>query len=262
MRILFFGDVFGKVGRELLARHLPALKQEFSPDLVLANGENASGGIGLNDVQARELLDLGIQVLTGGNHSWKHKAILPFLDKEPRLLRPANFPAGVPGRGMAVVDTPQGQVAVISLLGRIFMEFQLECPFLVADRLLNSLPPEVKMVFVDFHAEATAEKLALARYLDGRVSAVVGTHTHVQTADACLLPGGTAYLTDAGMTGPHDGVIGMQTGAVLERFLTQLPTRFEAAEGEPVINGAVVDIDPATGHATAMTALRRVVEAP
>jgi metallophosphoesterase (TIGR00282 family) len=259
MRILFFGDIVGKPGRQVLKELLPALRREHAADVVVANGENASGGIGLTAETLRELLGMGIDILTTGNHVWKHRDLYGPLDKEPRLLRPANYPAGAPGRGLGVYDLPGGhRLAVLNLCGTTYMD-PLDCPFRVAETLLARLEaeegaPAVRLV--DFHAEATSEKKALGWFLDGRVSAVIGTHTHVQTADAMLLPGGTAYLTDAGMCGVEASVLGMDHKVIVDRFLTRLPQRFRPATGRGSLNGVLLDVDEATGRARSIRALR------
>lgn len=257
MNILFIGDVVGRTGRQVLSARLHRLVDRHSIDLVVVNGENAAAGFGLTPDTARELFDLGVDVLTSGNHIWDKKELSGYLQDESRLLRPANYPPGLPGRGCGVFSTSSGiEVGVINLEGRVFMS-NLECPFRTADRLLVELQRQTPIILVDFHAEATSEKTALGCYLDGRVSAVVGTHTHVQTADERILPGGTAYLTDAGMTGSRDSVIGIRKELAIERFLTQLPVRFEVAKKLPVLNGVVFSIDEKSGRATG---IERILE--
>ena len=243
MKILFIGDIVGAPGRRAVEELLDRVVDRHAIDLVVANCENAAGGIGVTPQIADQLFALRIDVLTSGNHIWKHKEILPYLDGADRLLRPANYPPETPGVGFIVVETAAGEpAAIINLEGRVFMN-ALECPFRTADRVLAALPPEVKIILVDMHAEATSEKLALGWHLDGRVSAVVGTHTHVQTADERVLPGGTGYITDVGMTGPIDSVIGMKKEVILERFLTMRPQSFKVASGNIQLQGVVVDID-------------------
>jgi hypothetical protein len=243
MKIFFIGDIMGSPGRKAVSALLHKVVDKYGIDLVVGNGENASGGIGITPEVAEQLFQMGIDVLTTGNHVWKHREIRPYLETSDRMLRPANYPAGTPGRGLTLVETAAGEsAAVLNLEGRIFMN-PLECPFRTADRELASLPPGVKVILVDMHAEATSEKLAMAWYLDGRVSAVIGTHTHVQTADERLLPGGLGYLTDAGMTGPGDGVIGMDRQVIIERFLTQLPQKFKVAGQNIQLQGVVLDIE-------------------
>lgn len=249
MRILFLGDIVGRPGREAVAKALPRLKAELSLDLVVANAENASGGVGLNARNSAELLAAGCDVLTSGNHIWKHKDIHAVLDTDRRLVRPANYPPGAPGRGLTVATARNGaSVAILNLLGRTYLE-NVDCPFRRADELLAELPDAVAIRLVDFHAEATSEKIAMGYHLNGRVSAVLGTHTHVQTNDARLLSGGTACLTDAGMCGPSDSILGMDAPIIVQRFLTALPARFEVAQGPVLLQGALLDIDPATGRA-------------
>uniref|UniRef100_B8DRL9 Metallophosphoesterase n=1 Tax=Nitratidesulfovibrio vulgaris (strain DSM 19637 / Miyazaki F) TaxID=883 RepID=B8DRL9_NITV9 len=259
MRILFFGDIVGKPGRQALKEQLPALRREHAADVVIANGENASGGIGLTAETLRELLGMGIDILTTGNHVWKHRDLYGALDKEPRLLRPANYPPGAPGRGLGVYDLPGGhRLAVLNLCGTTYMD-PLDCPFRTAETLLARLEAEEGhplVRLVDFHAEATSEKKALGWFLDGRVSAVIGTHTHVQTADAMLLPGGTAYLTDAGMCGVEASVLGMDHKVIVDRFLTRLPQRFRPATGRGSLNCVLLDVDEGTGRARSIRALR------
>ena len=254
MRILAIGDVFGGVGLRALLSRLPALREELAPDFLVVNAENAASGAGTSARQARDLLSAGVDVLTGGNHTFRQKDIYPLLEAEPRVLRPVNISVRAPGRGTVTVTASSGEsVAVINLMGSVFMTASAS-PFAVVDDLVASARREAAIVIVDIHAEATSEKVALARHLDGRVSAVVGTHTHVQTSDARVLAGGTAYITDLGMTGPHDSVIGVRTEQVLRRFLTAQPGSFDPAEGEVLIQGAVIDVG-ADGRATAITAL-------
>jgi hypothetical protein len=243
MKILFIGDIVGAPGRRAVEELLDRVVDRHAIDLVVANCENAAGGIGVTPQIADQLFALRIDVLTSGNHVWKHKEILPYLDGTDRLLRPANYPPETPGVGVIVVETAAEEpAAIINLEGRVFMN-ALECPFRTADRVLAALPPEVKIILVDMHAEATSEKLALGWHLSGRVSAVVGTHTHVQTADERVLPGGTGYITDVGMTGPIDSVIGMKKEVILERFLTMRPQSFKVASGNIQLQGVVIDID-------------------
>jgi hypothetical protein len=255
VKILFVGDVIGKPGRKALARLLPRLVDERGADYVIVNIENLAGGFGVTPEVFAELADLPIHCYTSGNHVWDKKEAAELLAREPRLLRPANYPDGNPGSGVYVGETASGErVATLHLEGQVFLK-NVESPFRTADRLLAALPEDVKTVFVDFHAEATSEKQALGLYLDGRASAVVGTHTHVPTADERILPGGTAFLTDAGMTGPYEGVIGFKAERVLQRFLLQTPVGFEVAKRDVRLAGAVVDVDPATGRARAIERL-------
>lgn len=254
VRILYIGDIFGRPGRAVLKETLPGLVSEYSPDLVLANGENAAAGFGITPLLAEELLGLGIAVLTTGNHIWDKKEIYPYLAEhaDGPLLRPANYPSHVPGRGLYVGKTKAGlEFAVINLQGRVFMP-PIDCPFRTVDALLESIPESVKVRFVDMHAEATSEKLAMGWYLNGRVTAMVGTHTHVPTADEMVLPGGTAYVTDLGMTGPYESVIGVEKDTIIRKFLSQLPERYEVAKGDVRLCGVLVEADPETGRAVSI----------
>jgi metallophosphoesterase (TIGR00282 family) len=252
MNLLFVGDIFGKPGREIARRAIPALVATRQIDLVIANVENAAAGFGVTGDIAETIFEYGVDVMTSGNHVWDKKEVLDYIPTEPRLLRPANFPAGAPGRGSYVARTRTGEpVGVLNLMGRVFMT-PLDDPFALALREIESLRAKTRVIFVDFHAEATSEKVAMGWHLDGRVTAVVGTHTHVQTADDRILPKGTAYLTDAGMTGPHESIIGVTVEAALGRFVTGMPAKFEAATGPARINAVLVTADPATGKATAI----------
>jgi metallophosphoesterase (TIGR00282 family) len=249
LKILFIGDIVGRPGRQIVRDVLPRLIDQHMIDLVVANGENAAAGFGLTPDVVSELFSLGIDVLTSGNHVWDKRDGLVCLEQEPALLRPANYPVDSPGRGFGVFKTPAGlSVAVVNLEGRVFMG-NLDCPFRKADAILEELGSEQRIIFVDFHAEATSEKGALSAYLDGRVSAVVGTHTHVQTADERVLPGGTAFISDVGMSGARDSVIGIRKELSIQRFLTQMPVRYEIAKKDPVLCGVVVSIDESTGTA-------------
>jgi metallophosphoesterase (TIGR00282 family) len=247
--LLFIGDIVGRPGRELVRRAVPALVAHHRIDLVIANVENAAAGFGVTPDIADDLLSHGVQVMTGGNHTWDKKEILPYFADQPRLIRPANMPAGTPGRGVFVGRGSNGvPVAVVNLMGRVFMT-AIDDPFRVVLNEIEAVKDLAKVVFVDFHAEATSEKVAMGWYLDGRVTSVVGTHTHVQTADERVLPHGTAYITDVGMTGPHDSVIGVERSAIIQRFLTGLPQRFEIASENPRLNGVIVKADESTGRA-------------
>src|SRR5215510_12070818 len=249
MKILFIGDTVGKAGRAIVHHHLKQLQEEFSVDLTILNCENAAAGFGVTPRIADEFFDWGIDVLTSGNHVWDKKEIMPYLDQNTRILRPANYPASNPGRGLAVVKTKTGEeAAVLNLQGRVFMP-ATDDPFRVADAELAKIPKHVKVIFVDMHGEATSEKVAMGWYLDGRVSAVIGTHTHIPTADETILPSGTAFQTDAGMTGPFMSVIGIVKDDAIRRFLTQIPDKFAAATQDARLNGVVIDIDSATGKA-------------
>ncbi len=257
MNLLFIGDVIGRPGRAAIKTRLPAIISRYQVDFSIANAENAAGGLGVTQTVAEELLAAGVDVLTTGNHVWKHREFAEFAQSEHRIVRPANYPPGAPGRGAELFQTAHsGPVAVFNLVGRVFME-PLDCPFRAADREIEALRGKTNLVVVDIHAEATSEKSALGWYLDGRVSAAIGTHTHVQTADERVLPGGTAYITDVGMTGPRDSVIGIRSEPVIERFVTGLPTRFEVATGPVILNAVVVRIDAETGTARS---IERVIE--
>ncbi|HWP83862.1 MAG TPA: TIGR00282 family metallophosphoesterase [Terriglobia bacterium] len=254
LNILFIGDIFGRPGRALVADHLRGLREQHQLGLVIANGENAAAGFGITPRLATELLELGIDVLTSGNHIWDRREILEHIAQEPRLLRPENFVSG-PGRGLYHGTTRGGvEYAVLNLQGRVFMG-QSDCPFRTADRVLAGLPASCKVRIVDMHAEATSEKIAMGWYLDGRVTAVVGTHTHVPTADERVLPQGAAYITDIGMTGPYDSVIGIQKEMILEKFLTQMPARFEPAEGDARLSAVLIRADIGTGRALSIERL-------
>ena len=255
MNILMVGDIFGEPGRVALAKLLPRLRQQHAIDVAVVNIENAAGGFGVTPQIARTVLEAGgVDVLTSGNHIWDKKEIIPYIGKENLLLRPANFPLGTPGSGFITVKAGPHRVAVLNLMGRIFMH-PIDCPFRKADEIVAELRRETPVVLVDMHAEATSEVMALGWYLDGRVSAVVGTHRHVQTADERILPGGTAYITDIGMTGPVDSVIGVDKDIIIQRFLTQMPIRFEPAKGPAALRGVVIVVDPDTGRATSIQRL-------
>jgi metallophosphoesterase (TIGR00282 family) len=253
VKLLFIGDIVGRPGRDLVKAGLPALVARHDIDFVIANGENAAAGFGITREIGDQLFALGIDVLTSGNHIWDKKEVLDYIAAQPRLLRPANYPAGAPGAGAILATAANGvRVGVVNVMGRVFLA-NIDDPFTTASREVARLKAEgAQIVFVDVHAEVTSEKIAMGWYLDGQATAVVGTHTHVQTADARVLPQGTAYLTDVGMTGPHDGVIGVEKAAVIGRFLNALPTRFETASGDPRLHAVVVTADPATGRATAI----------
>ncbi|HEY6291707.1 MAG TPA: TIGR00282 family metallophosphoesterase [Terriglobia bacterium] len=259
MKVLFIGDVFGEPGRRIVRRLLPDIIAEHAPDLILANGENAAHGFGITPGLVDELLDTGIEVITSGNHIWDRKEILPYFADHPdsRLLRPANFPEGVPGEGLYLGRTRAGSpYAILNLQGRVFMA-SIDCPFRGADTLLGRIPPEVKIRILDMHAETTSEKVALGWYLDGRVTAVVGTHTHVPTADERVLPHGTAYITDVGMTGPYDSVIGIEKRTVIEKFLKQTPARFDVARDDVRLSAVLIEANPADGRALSIRRLMR-----
>ena len=258
MKILFIGDTVAAAGRAIVHQYLHPLQQEYSVDLTILNCENAATGNGVTPRIADEFLDWGVDVLTSGNHIWNKREILPYLKSNNRILRPANYPSDNPGRGVTVVRTRNGEeAAVINLQGRVFMPANIDDPFRVVDAELARLPSHVKVIFVDMHAEATSEKVAIGWHLDGRVSAVIGTHTHVTTADETILPGGTAYLTDSGMTGPFMSVIGVLKEDVIRRFLTAIPDRFEPASQDARLNAVVIDVDSQTGKARAIERIQR-----
>jgi metallophosphoesterase (TIGR00282 family) len=264
MNILFIGDIVGRPGRDLVRVGLGALVARHAIDLVVANAENAAGGFGITREIGDELVQRGVDVMTSGNHIWDKKEAIDYIGAEARLLRPANFPAGVPGRGRYVARAADGRtVGVINLMGRIFMT-PLDDPFATVLDEIAAVGERARIILVDFHAEATSEKLAMGWHLDGRVTAVVGTHTHVQTADERVLPGGTAYITDVGMTGPHDGIIGVERTAALSRFRTGMPSRFDTATGDPKLHAVVIAADDQSGRATGIqriSATRRELEA-
>lgn len=247
VKLLFIGDIIGKPGRDALSRELHRIVDRHRVDLVIANGENAAGGFGLTAETAQELFKCGVQMLTSGNHIWDKKDSLEYINREERIVRPANYPEGTPGRGATIARTPGGvKVGILNLEGRVFMN-NLDCPFRCADREIAKLKEETPIVFVDFHAEATSEKVSLGWYLDGRASAVIGTHTHVQTADERILTAGTAYMTDAGMTGAFDSVIGVKKEEAIQKFITQRPSKFEVAKKDIRINAVVIEVDEKTG---------------
>ncbi|MGD9729180.1 MAG: TIGR00282 family metallophosphoesterase [Nitrospiraceae bacterium] len=258
MNVLFIGDIMGEPGRKALARLLPKLVVQRHIDVVIGNGENVAGGFGITPDLVDELFDLGLSVITTGNHAWDKKEIIEFFPREPRLLRPANYPEGVPGKGSYVLTCPNGEsLGVLHLMGRAFMP-TIDCPFQVAKRELERLKSQTPAVVVDMHAEATSEKMAMGHFLDGLVTAVVGTHTHVQTADEQILPKGTAYITDIGMTGPLHSVIGIKKELAIEKFLTGMPRRFEIASGPVVFCAVLVDLDPRLGKALSIERIRIV----
>ncbi|MBI2831276.1 MAG: TIGR00282 family metallophosphoesterase [Chloroflexi bacterium] len=254
MQILAVGDVIGRPGRAALQKLLSGLREQYKVDMAIVNSENAAGGFGLTLSTAEELFDAGADVLTSGNHIWAQKEIIPYLDGELPILRPLNYPPGVPGRGYLI----KGRVMVVNLIGRTFIG-NFDCPFRAMDGLLSEVKPLSPVIIVDFHAEATSEKVAMGRYLDGRVSAVLGTHTHVGTIDAKLLPGGTAYVTDIGMTGPVDSVIGDDVGAVLQRFLTAIPNRLYVGKGKTEFTAMLVGVSDDTGKATSIERICREI---
>jgi len=258
LRILFLGDVVGEPGRRAVIELLPELKREYGLDFAIVNGENAAGGRGITPKITIDLLRAGVAVVTTGDHVWDQKEIYHYIDTEPRLLRPINYPDDTPGQGTIVLETEKGKVGVINVQGRTFMLPLLENPFRALDLAVARLREETSMIFVDVHAETTSEKIAIGRYLDGRVSAVVGTHTHVQTSDNRIFPGGTAFLCDAGMCGPSESVLGREIEPIITRFLTSLPTTFPVAKGPVTLHGAIVDVDEPTGMALKIERFERV----
>jgi 2',3'-cyclic-nucleotide 2'-phosphodiesterase len=255
VRLLFIGDAYAAPGRRIIEARVPRLREELGLEFVVANGENLADGVGISSRVAKRVLGAGVDVITLGNHALRHSEVYPFLDGDPRIIRPANMPARAPGRGMAVCTSAGGaRMAVVNLLGSLFMDPAVN-PFGVAEQLVAEARAQAQAVVVDFHAEATSEKVAMGRLLAGSATLVVGTHTHVQTSDARILPGGTAYITDAGMTGPHDSVIGVRADIVLRRFTTGLPARFEPADGDVRLEGVLVDYD-AEGRATSIETIR------
>jgi metallophosphoesterase (TIGR00282 family) len=253
LNILFVGDIVGATGRRALRENLSSIKKKYPLDFILINGENAAGGKGITRAIANEFFDQGVHGITMGNHTWDHKDIFDFIDKEPRLIRPANYPAGTPGQGTTLLKSNGKELSLINVMGRSFMP-TLDCPFQTLDQLLAK--NKTKVIIVDVHAEATSEKLAIGWYLDGKVSAVIGTHTHVQTNDEQLLPHGTAYVTDVGMTGSKEGIIGMERDAVIRKFRTQLPVRFVAADGKYQFHAVFIQIDEHTGHSKTIELIR------
>lgn len=252
MRLLFIGDIVGRPGREMLERSLPKLKQEYQPNLIIVNGENAAGGKGITNKVVRFLFEQGVNGITLGNHTWDNKEIFEFIPNETKVIRPANYPDGTPGLGFTYIRYNDIEVGLINLMGRTFLP-AIDCPFRAVDRILEEMYQRTNIIFVDFHAEATSEKLAMGWHLDGRVSVMVGTHTHVQTADERVLPNGTAYITDVGMTGPLNGILGVEREPVIRKFITQLPARFEvSSDPELQLNAVVIDINKRTGKASSI----------
>ncbi len=258
MRILCIGDIVGKTGRRVVQECVPKLREEEDLDFVVANAENAAGGAGLTPKGAEQLLRARCDVLTLGDHAWDRSELAEYLDRSPETIRPANFPEGAPGVGWRVVRTLAGRkIGVVNLLGRVFMRHQVECPFRALERIAERIHRETPVILVDFHAETTSEKIAMGWFADGRVSAVFGTHTHVQTADETILPQGTGYITDLGMTGPHDSVIGQRKDKILRRFLTSLPERFEVAVDDGRLHGIILDVDETTGRTRRIERVQR-----
>ncbi len=254
MNILFIGDVVGRPGRNYLDKNLQRLIKENDIDFTIVNGENSAGGVGITKSTYDELLGMGVDMITLGNHSWAKKEIFQFIEESDKLVRPANYPKGTPGKGFRVTEKDGKRIAVINLCGRVYMDC-IECPFKIADEILEEIKDNTDIIIVDFHAEATSEKLAMGWYLDGRVKAVLGTHTHVQTSDERVLPGGTAYITDTGMTGPKDSILGVEKDIVIRKFITGMPARFEVASGEIVLGAVKIELD----DNNAVKAINRVI---
>lgn len=255
MKILFIGDIVGGPGRKAAKHVVPSLRKQYCIDYCIANGENAAGGSGITYVVAQDLYNCGIDVITMGNHTWSKKEILTFIDQDSRIVRPANYPIDLPGHGSVIFD---GRIGIINVMGRVYMD-SLDCPFKTCDREIEILKPHVKTIIIDVHAEASSEKNALAWYVDGRASCVFGTHTHVQTADERILPCGTAFITDVGMTGPSQGIIGVDKDIIINKFITHMPAKFEIARGECQINAVVAEIDEKTGKALSIERINRKV---
>jgi 2',3'-cyclic-nucleotide 2'-phosphodiesterase len=256
MKVLFIGDIVGEPGREIIRKKLRDYKTEKKIDAVIANAENAAGGSGVTQRIAEELHEFGIDILTSGDHIWKKREVYEYLNRSDRLIRPANYPDGAPGCGATAIEIKgKGVLGAVNLIGRVFMD-AVDCPFRKAQKEIETLKKKTNIIFVDMHAEATSEKVAMGWYLDGKVSAVIGTHTHIQTADEKILPGGTAYITDCGMTGPYDSVIGRRKDLIIERFLTQLPNRFEVSEKGVEMHGVMVEVDEKTGKAVSIKRVR------
>jgi metallophosphoesterase (TIGR00282 family) len=260
MRVLFIGDIIGRTGRKCISHCFPKIKEEFNIDFTIANVENAAGGFGIIPKIADELLSSGIDVLTSGNHIWNKKEIIEYIAQEKRLLRPANYPPDVPGKGTVVLNSENGYtIAVMNLCGRVFMS-PLDCPFRVAEMELATLREKTNIIILDFHAEATSEKVAMGWFLDGKISAVIGTHTHVQTNDAQILPQGTAYITDVGMTGPFDSVIGIKKEIILERFINQIPYRLIPANSDLRLSAVLLDIDDKNGKTVSINTIQKLIK--
>jgi 2',3'-cyclic-nucleotide 2'-phosphodiesterase len=251
LKILFIGDIVGNSGRKMAKNVIKAYKEKGLIDCIIANAENAAGGKGITHAVANELFESGIDIITMGNHTFAKKEIKTFIDDEFRIIRPANYPSGVPGKGSVIFESEYGNIGIINLMGRIYME-SIDCPFKAADREIEYLKSFTRMIIIDMHAEATSEKCALAWYVDGRASCVIGTHTHVQTSDERILPKGTGFITDAGMTGPYESIIGVNKDIIVNKFITHLPARFEIAKGAAQFNGIIVDIDEKSGKTIAI----------
>jgi len=260
LRILFIGDIFGEIGRNALKESMSELKSIYDPDFCIANGENAAGGRGINFNTAQEIFDCGIDAITMGNHTWARKEILRIIDSGIKIVRPANYPKGVPGKGRLVIEKNKMRLAVVNLLGRVYMEQPVDCPFQTVDRELSYLKGQADHILIDFHAEATSEKIAMGYYLDGRVSCVLGTHTHVQTADEKIMENGTAYISDVGMTGPAEGVIGVDKELILKKFTLGLPIQHEPAKGKAQINAVMITINEENNKSTEIKRISNIMK--
>lgn len=258
MKVLFIGDIFGNPGRKAVKEIVPALRREKGIDICIANAENSAAGSGITYVIAQEIYKSGVDVITMGNHTWSKKEILNFIDNDSKIIRPANYASGLPGQGSAIIDTPAGKIGIISLIGRVYME-PADCPFRIADAEIEKVKQHTKTIFVDFHAEATSEKCALAWYLDGRVSAVVGTHTHVQTSDERILPCGTSFITDVGMTGPYEGIIGVEKDLIIDKFIKGMPVKFDVASGEVQFNAVIIEFEDKKGRTVSIERINRKI---
>jgi 2',3'-cyclic-nucleotide 2'-phosphodiesterase len=258
LKILFIGDIVGNPGRKAVKELIPLIKKENNIDFCIANGENAAGGSGITYVVAQELYKTGVDAITLGNHTWSKKEVLNFIDSDSNIIRPANFPSELPGKGSTVISNKTAKIGVLNLMGRVYMD-SIDCPFKAAERELEYLKSQVKVIIVDMHAEATSEKCALAWYLDGRVSCVLGTHTHVQTADERILSFGTGFITDVGMTGPHEGIIGVEREIVINKFVTHMPAKFEVARGIVQFNAVIVEIDEKNGKTLNIERLSKLI---
>lgn len=259
MRVLFIGDVVGNPGRKAVNRLLPSLKREYAADCCIANCENAAGGSGITYVVAQELYKSGVDAITLGNHTWSKREITNFIDSDKKIIRPANYPEGLPGKGSMLVSTAAGEIGIVNLMGRVYMD-SIDCPFKAAEREVEYLKTFTRTILVDMHAEATSEKCAMAWYLDGKVSCVLGTHTHVQTADERILPCGTGFLTDVGMTGPYNGVIGVERELVIEKFITHMPVKFEVAKGVAQLNAVFIETDDRNGKTLKLERIIKKIE--
>lgn len=258
MKVLFIGDIVGNPGRKAVKEILPALKRKMEIDFCIANGENAAGGSGITYVVAQELYKTGIDIITMGNHTWSKREILNFIETDKNILRPANYPEELPGNGSTIIEGKNGKIGVLNLMGRVYMD-SIDCPFKAAERELEKLKRSVKIVVIDMHAEATSEKCALAWHLDGRVSCVLGTHTHVQTADERILPFGTGFITDVGMTGPYEGIIGIDREIILNKFISHMPVRFEIAKGDVQFNAVYLELDETNGKTTKIERISQII---